>query len=531
MQTQIQVRVNEEGALRNQRFAFSDRYTLITELLQNARRAGADRIEVAFDAATQVLRVTDNGRGIEDFQKLLVFNESGWDDATCQHEHPFGIGFSKCLYAATRCIVRSGDRFVDFQTDDALARKPIDVHLDTRGPITGTLVELHGVDLPDMDARIGPLCAGFPVEVIYKGQTLDRHYAEGGMDFTRSAIGALHLAGVVSGNHSTTTLAFLQGFRVLSSRHYSPGHVNVVHLDPEKFMARLPDRDKLIDESEQERVIYDEIRAQWRVILEVAKYQLPARQFVDRYYGAMRTFDHLDLLNDLDVLPRGVCASIRYYPYQDTDSDDRFLDTRIDPPDRKAIESGATVIVDLDGLDEDNAAHWMFARAKGYLIAFPYGLAEGHWLHGKVRALATEMLGLEPIGTPLHANFEGCWINIKVVLCDAVRLRIGNEAVDITEEGLHHGGTLFIPAGEISGQPIRQVSTYVDENDQFREYELDTDREALADLIRRLRSIDPKNTLESLLRPLKLEKYPVLHGKTFRLHVVERAAHSIELIE
>ena len=81
MQTQIQVRVNEEGALRNQRFAFSDRYTLITELLQNARRAGADRIEVAFDAATQVLRVTDNGRGIEDFQKLLVFNESGWDDA------------------------------------------------------------------------------------------------------------------------------------------------------------------------------------------------------------------------------------------------------------------------------------------------------------------------------------------------------------------------------------------------------------------------------------------------------------------
>ena len=77
MQTQIQVRVNEEGALRNQRFAFSDRYTLITELLQNARRAGADRIEVAFDAATQVLRVTDNGRGIEDFQKLLVFNESG----------------------------------------------------------------------------------------------------------------------------------------------------------------------------------------------------------------------------------------------------------------------------------------------------------------------------------------------------------------------------------------------------------------------------------------------------------------------
>ena len=36
----IQVRINEEGTLRNQRYAFTDRFTLVTELLQNARRAG-----------------------------------------------------------------------------------------------------------------------------------------------------------------------------------------------------------------------------------------------------------------------------------------------------------------------------------------------------------------------------------------------------------------------------------------------------------------------------------------------------------
>jgi hypothetical protein len=42
---QIQVRINEEGALRNQRYAFTDRFTLVSELLQNARRAGAMRIE------------------------------------------------------------------------------------------------------------------------------------------------------------------------------------------------------------------------------------------------------------------------------------------------------------------------------------------------------------------------------------------------------------------------------------------------------------------------------------------------------
>jgi len=52
---QIKVRINEEGALRNQRYAFTDRFTLISELLQNARRAGATQIEVEHDAHTQVL--------------------------------------------------------------------------------------------------------------------------------------------------------------------------------------------------------------------------------------------------------------------------------------------------------------------------------------------------------------------------------------------------------------------------------------------------------------------------------------------
>ena len=47
---QIQVQINTEGALRNQRYAFTDRFTLISELLQNARRAGAMRIEIHYDA-------------------------------------------------------------------------------------------------------------------------------------------------------------------------------------------------------------------------------------------------------------------------------------------------------------------------------------------------------------------------------------------------------------------------------------------------------------------------------------------------
>ncbi len=70
---QVQVRINEEGALRNQCYAFTDKFTLISELMQNARRAGARRIEIAYDETSGMLRVIDDGCGITDFQKLLTF--------------------------------------------------------------------------------------------------------------------------------------------------------------------------------------------------------------------------------------------------------------------------------------------------------------------------------------------------------------------------------------------------------------------------------------------------------------------------
>ncbi len=50
--------------------------------------------------------------------------------------------------------------------------------------------------------------------------------------------------------------------------------------------------------------------------------------------------------------------------------------------------------------------------------------------------------------------------------------------------------------------------------------------------VRRLRSVDPKDTLDSLLQELKLEKYPLLHGRTFRLTVGPVSlGHSVELVD
>ena len=526
---QIQVRINEEGALRNQRYAFTDRFTLVSELLQNARRAGAMHIEVDYDAGTQILVVQDDGGGLDDFQKLLSFHESGWDDATNAEERPFGVGFSKCLYAATRCIVASRHQRVDIDTATALAKTAIDVE-SMADAVAGTRIELHGVDLPDLGDRIETLCLGFPVAVVFNGKPLTRRFAVANLATMASPMGMVHLTGTRDGKFSYNTYVFLQGFCVMKPNYGSFDEVNIVHLDSRQFVARLPDRDKLIDEDVQGKRIDAELKACWRQTLEVAKTQLSPERFVEIYYSAMRAWGHWELLNDLDVLPVELFDEIVDYPIQD---DDRSYVRQVAvAPTRKAVESGAVTLVSLDWLGDDNAARWMMARTKGYLIFDWIGLSSEHWAWRHVRFLDQEAVQVEAVSEQICVQLEGRWIWPTVVLCDSVILRSAKDVVEITDAGVCHEDVLYIPAGETSGESVRQASSFIDENDQFRASDLDADRDALADLIHRLRSVDPVQTLDLLLQELRLGRYPLLHGKAFQVTVGVGITpkHSVALI-
>ncbi len=531
---QIQVRINEEGALRNQRYAFTDRFTLVSELLQNARRAGATRIEIHYDAAALVLQVCDDGCGLADFQKLLSFHESGWDAAISAEERPFGVGFSKCLYAATRCIVASGRQRVDIDTVAALARATIEVELAAEtDAVAGARIELHGVDLPDLGTRIEALCLGFPVEVLFNGQPMSRRFAQARLAMVPSAMGMVYLTGTRDGQHAHDTMVFLQGFCVLKPTWCASDRVNVVHLDSRQFMARLPDRDKLIDEDVQRKRIDAELKACWRTTLEGAKTQLSPERFVETFYAPMRAWGQLDLLNDLDVLPAQVCDAIVGYPIQDDSGQREYLQPVATAPSRDAIEGGAVTLVTLDWVNDDNAARWMLARAKGYLVFDWIGLHAEHWVQRHVRLLEEEPVAVDTVSEQVRTVLEGRWVCPAVILCEAVRIRVGNDVAEIAGEGVCHGGDLYIPAGECSGAPVRQLSSFTDEHDQFLDSELDADRDALADLIGRLRSVDPVQTLDSLLRDLRLGNYPLLHGRTFQLTVGVGSApgHSVELLD
>lgn len=514
----IHVRINQEGALRNQRFAFTDRFTLVTELLQNARRAGALHIVIDHRADDKVLTVRDDGRGIDDFQKLLSFHESGWDNDTVNREHPFGIGFTKCLYAATRVVIASGRQRVDIDTAAALRREVFEVEI-IEETMNGTTIELHGVELAGLAQRMEALCGGFPVDVVFNGTRLERRYAEDRLPLVCSPIGAVHLAGNRDGNATRDTLVFLQGFCVKTPSYFKAGEVNVVHLDPQQFMARLPDRDALIDADQQIERVTRQLELFWRQILEVAKTQLPARQFVQTYFGAMRQWGHVDLLNDIDELPAALFECIVDYPIQGLLNERDYVRKVETAPSRSDIEQGIVTLVALDWPNDENAAHWMLARHKQWLIAETHHLDAAHWVRPHVRYIEECKAQVEPLQEQARATLEGRWVWPLVILCQSVRIRVEKDEAELTSEGLCHGGDILVPAQAASGEPVRQVSSFIDEHEQFREDDMEADREALANLIRRLRSTDPVGTLHSLLANLNLGKYPLLLGRSFGVTV------------
>lgn len=533
---EIQVRINSEGALRNQRYAFTNRYTLISELLQNARRAGATLIELSHDEPSQTLRVRDNGRGIEDFQKLLTIHESGWDEPLQQQETAFGVGFSKCLYASSRCIVTSNGREVDFDTASALAQTPIPVStrrsVDDQEP--GTIIELYGVDLPKLAQHVEEMCRGFPVAVEFNGRNVSRPDAPDALATHATAVGAVYLAGTDDGQSTQHTRFYLQGFCVYREPRYHGlrDSSNVVHLDPKRFLARLPDRDKLIDEEEQASLVDTELKTLWRRILEGCKASLPAGAFVETYFNAMRTWGHVDLLDDVDVLPSALCDVITSYPIQEGTSSCSFLETVLVAPTREDVESGRVRLASLDAPCDTSMASWMLAKQLDLVIVDAHILKDTHWVHQHVRELECEAVTVEAIAQSHQTKLEGRWLWTDVVLCERVRIQIGADVVELHDDGLFHGDTLFIPLGETSGCAVQQASTFVDSYEHFHEEDMEADTETLAELIRRLRAVDPVATLRSMLEQLKLENYPLLRGRAFRVSVGQDALqHAVDLLD
>jgi len=94
----------------------------IIEILQNARRAGATEVTITNERG--LVTVRDNGRGIDDFAKLLDLGDSDWDQAMEEAEDPAGVGIF-CLAPRKLTICSNGKKIVI--TKDGWTGKPVEL--------------------------------------------------------------------------------------------------------------------------------------------------------------------------------------------------------------------------------------------------------------------------------------------------------------------------------------------------------------------------------------------------------------------
>ena len=120
----IRARIHESAVKRVTRTYAATLAEILSEALQNSRRAGATRVSIAVHKPDRQasehgdapfgIAIVDDGAGIADPAVLLSFGENGWDDELVRREDAAGFGFASL--ARRGCTVLSRPRSPDGKT-------------------------------------------------------------------------------------------------------------------------------------------------------------------------------------------------------------------------------------------------------------------------------------------------------------------------------------------------------------------------------------------------------------------------------
>ena len=503
--------------------------TVISELAQNARRAGASRVDIAFDEPKHTLYVADDGCGIDDLQKLLTVAESGWDEAVKAQETPYGLGFLSALYACSQIRVISRGTMTLLDTKKLLAYEP--AVLETENVMAAqTVISLIGFkgSLDEVKRRVEDYAAGYAIPVSFNGVEIERPDALDNGLFVETEVGKMSVCGIHRGKFGScdnSLYGYLQGHRVLVDSHYRVCDRTVIHFDPTKFHGRMPDRSCLVDADaarEQVEMVYTRI---WRGHLSERFSAMSPEDFVETYLCAALKFAP-EMLNELDFIPSAFLATVEDYPTIFEQSPFAF---RAPAPVRRAdLESGrVTLFAKPDDIcDEgDTAREWMFLYAKkAMMLKMP--LPEGHWANPHLVDLTADGVEIELIEPGKVGTFSGRYIcQTEVQLCAAYKL-ISPKAGEVVIEGnaIYDPELAFVvPNGESCGEVVQQVSSYIDEYDCFDDECCDQDKDEMANLLCRMRTDSPEAFFAEVLKKINLKWVTgadqQLFGKGFRVEI------------
>lgn len=570
---QIQVQVNTQNLIQNLAYAFTNKATLLSEIIQNARRAGS--AYVSFDLDGDTLTVKDAGCGIDDFQNLLTVADSGWDAETKTEEMPFGMGFLSVLYQTERVTVRSKGKVASFNVQEALSFGMINVEPCADDGLTTIVMEGFSIsDEKKLKMNLVKFAEGYEIPVIFNGENLSRKLAINGEFkdvFVQTEIGLIAMpqlellknGGEVEGcnNFKTSPVVFLQGLSVKdgrdSYRYFDFSMVNpIIHLDSKRFKARMPDRDVLIDSDEQMNVINGVITNLWKSAVLEAKANLEPSDFLNRWYVVIKHFKWLEILNDFDLIPLEITSLIdSAIPAHCSQEQHGETIECVDIVSRADVESGKTILCflpDQEGNEQfshEISSHLMACLSNWVVIEKQY-FHKDHWAlkHVVNFDLSQEdtdegdIMGhihVTAVNTTKEGEYYINWGDIggRLAICDAIEVvayRNNVEFARITTDQyptIDAQGSMLWPAtcGYHAGSMVNALCSFIGGNDDYEESDANEAEELLHKVVQSLLVEDSETLLRELLQGQNLSLFAALKNKSFTLSFDDK--HKITVVE
>jgi hypothetical protein len=168
----FRVGINPKLLEKSRNFFNASLTDVLNELLQNARRAGATRVDITYDSASRNLTVADDGSGIFRHGVAIDLGGSGWDGTMQASEDPAGCGLFSL--ASRTCLIESWGKKIALNERKFCGQE--DVAIERGDDIKGTRISFP---LTEHEARsyqsIAEACAlYYPLPVLVDGKELPR---------------------------------------------------------------------------------------------------------------------------------------------------------------------------------------------------------------------------------------------------------------------------------------------------------------------------------------------------------------------
>lgn len=571
----VAIKVNQNKLMANLKFSFSNKHTILGEILQNARRAGATFVKLNTVVDSNELVIVDNGKGISDFQNLFSVAESGWDVETLQKEKPFGMGWLSCLYGSDNIYVESNNHFISGNSQEIIGGAGIEVYetdVKSHKDDTYTKIVLGGFTLTEKELTdaLNKLSAGFAIDVYLNNKLLDRkenvEHLKSIPDYYHQVVSDVGIVFIpVRQECINRYQLYLQGLPVNhdGSHHLFYETRNIIHLDSEKIFARMPDRDKLIDEADVITAIRKAVHGFHLEQLLKLKASLTPEQFATHANTSYAM--SIDGGFDTALTAKDVRFSDHFFGQVSNDqpscnyelskiADNRTNEISVSYNEMKNGDAVICTVEDMEEYEGWNGVAFIFARKLGWNLLNEQATTKGwhdaidfnfskHWVNEFVFALPVEEIGITINQETKREQYSfACWqSNCEIVLCESYTLTYKHpdgevfEVVITDEPLLTADGDLLIPNSCSSHTAavgsVEQGHGYYWE-DEFHDEERDQDSNAFALYLELMRSGDECAAISGHINNnVNFHDYSQFKGVEFKLVIGERGEVVISKLE